>query len=48
MHLLLESGVWSYGDICAIENIFWELSVDYQKSNYVPLLEDWRKEDEKE
>jgi len=46
MHLLLESHVWSYGDICNIENIFCEVSVDYQKSNKVPLLEDWRDEDE--
>ena len=42
MHLLLESRVWSYGDICSIENIVWEVSVDYQKSDTVPLLEEWR------
>jgi hypothetical protein len=48
MHRLLDTLSWSFGDICSIENIFVDIGVNYQYCEKVPLVEEWREEDETE
>jgi hypothetical protein len=46
MHWLLDSRVWSFGDICSIDRIFVEVEVDYQYCEKVPFIGDLRNENE--